>query len=443
LSLTYLLMNETPLHYPGEALRNWVRQIAGTWLSEDEVRPLEEIANTLFFASLGREEGEITRVSVVYHPQGIDKLHQLREHVFIGGARGTRSAWETIPFEFETSITEFNVKALVKLAPAANLPRTSIVIGLHDGQLVIQGLARRAERTDSPIDGEGNVLVFRAPEPGYLTLSIHGKELFRYELGSTVAPVQRVPLSDLLFSPKSVVRSALMSTCVALINALGEPLISFEGEKEQHISDVIYRLIQRMGAMRHGGLIAILPDSSAIEEARARGKYKFHRESGDLLSRRLQEYVESRASLVNMYWRRPTEGTQRSQDEELDEAITRQDKENDEEELDSLVDNIGQLTAVDNALLLGPNLEVVCAGYPIPNQGERFDVHEARSLQGELGAPYAIGQHGSRHRAASVFAYKHPGGLVFVASQDGPLRCLYRPPGQESVLLWSLRLPDE
>ncbi len=99
-------MSEGILQYPGEALRNWLQALGGVLPPDDELRQLARLADTLFCASLGKEEGESTRVRVAYHPNGIAGLQGLREHVFIGGAHGDRRAWEIIPFIPESTITD-------------------------------------------------------------------------------------------------------------------------------------------------------------------------------------------------------------------------------------------------------------------------------------------------------------------------------------------------
>lgn len=435
-------MSEGPLLYPGSALRDWLQKERGVSLPEEHLNLLTTLADTLFFASLGKEEGDITRVRLVYHPRGIAGLEDIREHVLVGSAHSDRRAWETIPFAHQPDITSLSVKALIKIAPIANLPRTSIVVGVQDGQVIIQGLARRVEYEHLYETNENDVLVFHAPEPGYLILSINGEEVFRYEQGRILSPARRVRLDVLLFNTSSMVNAALMQICASLRDELAEPLLQLPGTKNWHISQIFYKLVWRMGEMRHGGLIAILPDTSQIEKFRSEGKYRLPQSAGTVLRTRLKEYVASESIYQDLLWKRTTASTPESDEEVRDKAIAHQDKEHDKEELDALVDTIGQLTAVDNALLLGPNLEVICAGYPIPTQREeKLLVYEAESLLGEPGAPYVIGQHGSRHRAAAFFANRHPGGLVFVASQDGPLRCLHRPLGQEEILLWNLRIP--
>lgn len=107
-------------------------------------------------------------------------------------------------------------------------------------------------------------------------------------------------------------------------------------------------------------------------------------------------------------------------------------------DLGAFVESIGQLSTIDNALLLGPDLEVLCAGFPIGASATSPEVYEVATIQGDRGALYPMLRHGSRHRAAATFAYTFAGGLAFLCSQDGDLRCMYRPVDKDYVLLWNL-----
>ncbi|QAT83149.1 hypothetical protein EJ065_1549 [Corallococcus coralloides] len=438
-------MDEPGLQYPGEALRGWLRQFAKTPLAEPTLKLLVVLADTVFFASLGREEGEATRVRIAYHAQGLQGLQAVRETVYIGGQKGKRQAWETLPLEAKSSITDFSVEALVKLAPAANLPRMAVVVGPREGKLRIQGLARRVEYTEFHAEGEEDVFILHAPEPGHLVVSTQGREVFRYEQGAPVPPGRRVALHDLLFHEDSAVRAALMEMCATLVESLPKVQPLMGGNREWYVSNAVQGLIRRMAGLHHGGLIAFLPKQHDVERIRARGKYVLPPEQGSLLRQRLQRFVQARADLINGAWQAEAgKAAEEEEDPELKKAAAEHDDKVTESDFQALVESIGQFTAVDNALVLGPELEVLCAGYQIalPRSGPP-QVFEARTLQGRPGPHYPIHQHGSRHRAAAVFANQHSGAIVFVASQDGPLRCLHRPPGKKKVLLWSLLLTED
>ena len=52
--------------------------------------------------------------------------------------------------------------------------------------------------------------------------------------------------------------------------------------------------------------------------------------------------------------------------------------------------------------------------------------------------PSDLGSRGTRHRAGATYAAEHPGTIVFVASEDGQISCMFRDPAAEPTLLWRL-----
>ncbi|HYO55789.1 hypothetical protein [Archangium sp.] len=326
-----------------------------------------------------------------------------------------------------------------------------MVVGPYNDQLHILGLARRVKHTDG-----GKVLVFSAPEPGFVVLLHAGEEIFRYERGYFIPPEQKTSLWTAL-SNEGIIRSALEETCKSLILELRggagealrpEPLeetckslilelpqdILFP-QPAWNIVDIFFQLINTMVSTRHGGIIATL----ASQGSEKRPAYPIARSSRTLLSTKLREFAVARRRSFELRSKH-REDSSRTEEERMALKAEKETK----KALDSTIENIGRLTAMDNALLIGPDLEVLGAGFPIPTPQEGTpEVHEALNLQGEPRAPYNISQHGSRHRAAACFAHQNPGGLVFIVSQDGPLRCMLRPSAQqEVVLLWNLRLTE-
>lgn len=417
-------MSESPLLYPREALRDWWQQKNhGKPPSEEALHLLGELADTLFFASLAKEEGQPALVRIVYHEQGAQGLEPVLEHDGYDSSRGPSLAWDVIPFE----PIQLSVKALVKIAPAANIERTAVVVGPHKDQLHILGLARRVKHTDG-----GNVPVFSAPEPGFIIWLQAGEEIFRYERGSFVPPKLKTPLWNALYY-EGIIKSTLKETCKSLISDLPSAILH---PPTWDISITVFELINTMVMTRHGGIIAILATQSSEKSS----AYPISREHRNLLSTKLREYARARHQAFELAWNHPIDDSSRTEEELMAQSAEEEAKNS----LDSILENIGRLTAVDNALLFGPDLEIVGAGFPIPTPREGTpELHEAQNLQGTPGARYNISQHGSRHRAAAWFAYQNPGGLVFIVSQDGPLRCMIRPSAQqEMVLLWHLRLAE-
>lgn len=422
-------MSTSKLQYPHDALRDSLMSKGGS-ASEEDTRILHEIVDTLFFASLGREEGQTPRLHVIYHNDGVKGIQQSREDdPYYDSYVGPQPTWDVIPFEPKP----FTPQALVKLTPAINLERTAVIVGPQNGQLHILGLARRIKNRDG-----GGAYIVSAPEPGSIVISRAGQEFFRYEKGRHIQ-TQPFDLWDAL-SNDGLIQSALASLCGSLMATLPDDFPI--GFPFQRVVRVMRGLIESMVAARHGGIIAILPDMNYSEDNIVYQIPKSHR---TLLSEQLQMVVTADLEVSNLQWQAAPVGHSRTitSEQEDDIGFAQIEQENARHSLDSLIESIGHLTAVDNALLFGPDLAFIGAGYPIPTPPDTIEVHEAKCLKGEWERDFNLDQHGSRHRAAACFAHRHPGGLIFIVSQDGPLRCMLRPTAHQdaSVMLWNIRLP--
>ncbi|WP_437939212.1 putative sensor domain DACNV-containing protein [Sorangium sp. So ce341] len=430
------------LQYPRDALKKW---LSGKPLPRTAVKRLQEIVDTIFFASLQKEEGEPTRVRVAYSERGIAGLGDVQDYVHVAGGYYRTAAWEIIPFKDNESVTALSVESLAKIAPAANLSRCVVVVGPERGgskrgRLTIQGLARRIAFDEYTLDQTEDVLIVNAIAPAQLAISLRGRVMFCYEGGRVVDVSRRFPLGDLLFCEDSFVRRLLVQMTDGLLRRLPRPFMS--GDRVFLVADVVHRLIQKMVSTKHGGIIAMLPQGCDVPAISTEGKYRLLHAVRGILASRVVDVAEARANLGHAAWKADADEV-----DEQDVAIMQEQERRSEEALYDVIDSLGQLTAIDNALLLGPDLQVFSAGYHIPTENSRegqLVVREASALEGSPGQIYDIFQHGSRHRAAASFARRYRGGLVFIASEDGPLRCLSATDAAEdTVLLWRIQLPDD
>lgn len=100
------------------------------------------------------------------------------------------------------------------------------------------------------------------------------------------------------------------------------------------------------------------------------------------------------------------------------------------------VESISQLAAVDGALILNSELDVITWGATL-----RAASWTRKVLIGPDGRGVCTGERfererfGTRHNSAIDFAGSHPGSVVFVASQDGPIRAFLRT-DDETVSVW-------
>lgn len=420
------------VQYPQDSLKVWLRSRGVSQDAYESDPALLELVDIVFFASLETEEGVSTRVRVVYHEHGIEGLGRVVEQRFVGGAQGTMPAWQIIPFELDTGVTDLTVNALTKIAPATNLPRTAVVVGLHHGRLVIQGLARRVEGTYFRAEGEKHAFVLSASRPGQVALSVHGEEIFRYEGGRAVDLPSRPSLFNILNKKESVVRTALQDLCAKTVSAMPYPA-PHERDRYNLVSRVVAGLVEKMATGNHGGLIVLTPVKEDLDAETATGKYRLPPPSRHMLSAQIAECAESASRIWILAF---------TTEDNFERRLAQDNYAKAESDLAALIDNVGQLSTIDNALLLGPELTILCAGYPITGSTTIPKVLQATTLQGDGNEPFPLIRHGSRHRAAANFANKFPGGLAFLCSQDGALRCLHRPVGRDQVLLWNLSRSD-
>ncbi|MGZ3457656.1 MAG: putative sensor domain DACNV-containing protein [Archangium sp.] len=99
------------------------------------------------------------------------------------------------------------------------------------------------------------------------------------------------------------------------------------------------------------------------------------------------------------------------------------------------VQRLSQLAAIDGALILSDELDVVAFGTTL-----RAPRWSGRTVAfGTLGAGaeqhFDLKLHGTRHRSAIDFAGARPDAIVFVISQDGPIRAFARH-DESTVLFW-------
>jgi hypothetical protein len=106
-------------------------------------------------------------------------------------------------------------------------------------------------------------------------------------------------------------------------------------------------------------------------------------------------------------------------------------------EAERVTEELGALTAIDGAVLLNRDLALVAFGAvlpvgPVTTLAQPMDAEAARVRMVDLGT------RGTRHRAGATYAADHPGSVVFVASEDGLISCMFRDHRQQHTLLWRL-----
>jgi hypothetical protein len=106
-------------------------------------------------------------------------------------------------------------------------------------------------------------------------------------------------------------------------------------------------------------------------------------------------------------------------------------------EAERVTEELGALTAIDGAVLLNRDLALVAFGVMLPLRYAAAPAH-AKDAEGFQARIIDLGSRGTRHRAAATYAADHPGDVVFVASEDGELSCMFRDVKHQRTLLWRL-----
>ena len=104
-------------------------------------------------------------------------------------------------------------------------------------------------------------------------------------------------------------------------------------------------------------------------------------------------------------------------------------------EIERVTEELGALTAIDGATIQVRSRTRGLRNHPTRGPRRTCVVEALDSNAGQL-VPFDLGSRGTRHRAAATYANQHSGSVVFVASKDGPLTCMFRPMHHDAVLAW-------
>lgn len=348
---------------------------------------LTELLTTIFFAGLGTYEG-------VHQPIGVVFLGRSSADVVI--PEGTDVAiyqWKIVRFD---TPRPFDIPELVKLAVAGTDRRLYTAVNLlEDGQVAITGLAREGFAAT----GDPFVRIL-APRPGCLSIRCGRDLILGYEHGTILTGGE-----NLVFVAGPV-RHALETMARAA---------DVTDAAVQDYLDAVRSLVREMTAHGHGGLLVISQEERPLVPT---APYRTMRDSsiGALLrlARRITPKSPSGEGAFAQLLRN---------------ALL--------SETENVIEEVGALTGIDGAVILSRSLALVAFG-AILRVGRSVKVREAMDAEGARHRSLDFGSRGTRHRAAVTYAADHPGAVVFVASEDGQVSCLFRDRASPHVLLWRL-----
>ncbi len=396
------------LLYPREMLEQLFNERA-LRVDDTAKKTLFTLVDTVFFASLMLEEGEPVRVAIVYEEGGSTALagatdsspHGLEEE-------GPPVAWHVT----QLARRALTARELAKLSRGLKYGTHLIVVGGKHPDLWIDGFARQAPETDG-----GEVTRIAAPRPGVLVFEQGEREFLRFDAGERVPPAIEVLRTD------GPVRDAVG----AITGDKGSG--AFPSSAEWAIEE----LLRHMRSTGAGGILALSPQEP---EPKVFEQIGYRIIEPMLLATRVHEDREKHLAWVSRAI--ADAGEDLSADQLKERELLRAEHDAARAALDAAIEDIGELSAIDGAVLCGPKLSVYGAGYIIPGQATARPVRalDAAAMKRE---PLTRG-YGARHHAAVAFAQNPPGAVAFVVSEDGPASCITRL-GKELVL-WSVRIPE-
>ncbi len=380
---------ESANEFPPALVRHLREQMtpASGYLLEVTDADLVQLLTTIFFAGLETYEGEHNPISVAFLGRST------ADFVMVEG-----SAFESAPL-YRWKIMRFaeprpfESRELVKLGVGSTDRRIYTAVGLlEDGSLAITGLARAGLNA-----GADPFIRIVASRPGCLSIR-SGRDLaIDYERGVilTVGDEEVFAAGPVHDALRSIAQSAQVDDHVV-----------------PHYLDAVVFLVRQMVAHGKGGILIISPDE--------------HPSGAELAPYRMVP-DSSLGLLLRMAWR--VSPKKESFGGLLRNAFL--------SEAERVVEELGQVTAIDGAVLLNRALALVAFGLILPVRPE-IAIFEGATLNTVTTLTTDFSSRGTRHRAAATYAAEHPGSVVFVASADGQLSCLLRQPHEAAVRLWRL-----
>lgn len=354
---------------------------------------LVELVSTIFFAGLENEEGERHPLRVVFVGES-----SIDAEPPVAGVPSALYRWSTLRFEKPRA---FGVTVLVKLAAAITNGREYVQVARCDGRLVVTGLAREGVNLEG--DAALKLVVER---PGGLSIRMGRHHLLDYEHGR----VQSLATSSVIFSGGPVRR--------ALEDASESAGLPTSGAGRY--LDVVRRLVAKLSAHGRGGILVF--DIGGAGAPPGESGFRTHPD------------IALAAILLRIHRLSPHAGPDVEPTQLLAGAL--------QNEIQHSIVEIGALTALDGATILDASLALLGFGLVLPVGDPTVPIVEAENVEATRVRPFDLGGRGTRHRAAASWAFAHPRSVVFVASQDGELGCLFRARGEPAVTLWRFRAAD-
>ncbi|WP_379089951.1 putative sensor domain DACNV-containing protein [Pedobacter sp. UC225_65] len=389
---------------------------------------LENLMETMFYASLKTEEGQLLNVTVT-----------LINHEILMPSRGFPKTdnWNFVKFG---NAIAFDVKAVTKLAKAADPWSGSLAVYYSaDNSLTINGMIDQAVHSQGWINFETET---KPDQPGILQVSIIGigslSVMCGYEEIATLKHenlikkyhdvLNRGPVSDFLNLKAAKLKKGLTQfakeTNPQLIGAIDRLV-------KKCVKKVFSKILIKVQNYHHGGAILFSSKTTQLDIKYKLQYDRLHRAMLNLLKYELVHIAQNSIlpddfdPLVDVdtaYYLRKS-NLERQKLRALNE-------------IKGTIRFIASQCCVDGLVLIDQNLTVKGFGVVI----KKIKLPEKVWICNSVYAyPQHLResdpeQHGTRHRSMFSYCWNNPGTLGFVISQDGDIRPVMRI--KEKLILW-------
>ena len=408
------------------------KRLEGTKISSSTLSQslLSDLFENLFYTSLKTEEGQFIKVTItLIDPNNPDPNPP---------ERIVADRWNYIRFRDKLP---FSVKNLVKLSKAADPWSSSLAVYYEKNELYIWGMIDQAVHYQSYLNNEADS---GPQQPGLFQTTITGigciNVIFDYEQIASLKHNSLVsdyidvfnfgPIHELLMSKSSSIKQAIKDYIESEFEGL--KYNDWENYCQYVINESISRILIKIQNYQHGGAILICNNVRENLDIKYQIDYtRFHDSLENLLkltvansiySNQLFDYLEDSDEI-------PT-------DAYLADAVSKNDKDETQDELKGAIRFISSLSCVDGLVAFSSDFKVKGFGGVIKiNDIPEFIYTSKTARINEKKLQKIDSNHfGTRHRSMFSYCWENTDSLGFVVSQDGDIRAITKV--NDKLIMW-------
>ena len=422
----YIIM---PRSFPEDLANHVHSQLVARKEHPPSLRVLTRLFETLYFASLKREENQPISCRVAFIIRKRPDPHPPRRIV--------ADRWQYFPLAHDLP---FNVRNLVKLSTAVDPWGSTLAVDTDShGKLRIWGLIDQSVHYSTYIVKE---VSSGAEMPGMFQAVIHGTgEIAAYK---TYVLLGNLKQDTLVVRQQRVFQSGPVHSKLMLSirdfqqrvrRKVGSALYNERGHWDQSLEEMwisaLCRVLISIQRYHHGGTVLISDVGSGLNPkyslqygrlADALFRAAVHSiENTSYKDEIIEEYLDTEADdiPVDLYW---------------DEAASGDEMEDTNDEVTGCVRFLASLSRTDGLIWLDSKLQLKAFGVEVTVRDDPTRAFLARNTQATKTRNLDLNHFGTRHRSVLRYCAANPKSVGFVVSQDGDVRAITQ--FDNRVLLW-------